>query len=184
VGRTLSLDEILTRLPEPAREALALRWLGRFVHVHLSALLDIAGDDAGAARLRLIRIPARIAEATVVGDALAEVLDLAVADWHRAIDAARRGHERWERVLDALGPEQVTPWSIYLALTEELTALLELGAEPALAESLALLARRAARSVAELRAGAASPTRALIAGAVEEEEASRQRDQALAALPV
>jgi hypothetical protein len=179
-----TFDTLLSQLPAPVQEELALRWLARAVQVHLSALLEVAGDDASAARLRLIGRVGHRAQLFEVRDGLLEVLEAAVESWHRAIDDAKRGRAQWEQVLDALGPEQVTPWSVYLSFSEEIGELVEIEAPHDLAAGAARCARAAARITATLRVGGSPLASEAVGEAVEAEEEELQRREALARLPM
>ncbi|MFH1807185.1 MAG: hypothetical protein ABIJ09_00465 [Pseudomonadota bacterium] len=181
---TAASDDILLRkLDSEARSQLLYRWANRAVHEVGVSLLVLADSEEGASRLRALPTVTTAEDLQLAVDTLFAVVEQAAEGWQASIDAAHARIENWQQVMQSLGPDQVTMWSAYVVLLEDLSGLLDhLGDEGASLEA-ALLLRNATATLAELRAGGARTTASSVAEAMADEEQRRQRREILELLP-
>lgn len=176
-------EALLRKLDATAQQTLLCRWADRAVHEVGVGLLELVGDHAGRARLLALPPIASAESLRAATEAMFAVVERAAEGWQDSIDAAQAQVENWEQVLHSLGPAQVTLWSAFLVLLEDLASVGERSDEAGAVFEAALLVRNAAAALAELRAGGSRTAAISVAEAVASEEQRRQRREILELLP-
>ncbi len=176
------IPRLLDKIPGAARRTLRFSWLDRALRVHFAGLLELAGDGDAARGLQALPPIDDGDGAWAALSLLNEVLEDAADRWQEAV-GDRAGEGSWEQVLEALGPDQVTAWSAFLVLRDDLAGLLERLEHRGASHEAALFCRHAAATLAEIRAGGSQIAATSVAEAVSGEEQRRQERELLLLLP-